>query len=90
MDPRHYEDSWEHTSIEELEHIRSPFYDLAKLEHTKEGDEAAKLLLSVGQKIKMLSMLEATIAPKRPDEKKAAWTRYADNLVQPGENKHLL
>jgi hypothetical protein len=90
MDPRHYEDSWEHTSIEELEHIRSPFYDLAKLEHTKEGEESHHLLKSIGQKIKMLSILEDTIAPKRPDEKQAAWTRYADNLVQPGQDKHLL
>ena len=39
MDPRHYENDFESTSINELEYVRTPFYDLAKLEHTEEGEQ---------------------------------------------------
>jgi hypothetical protein len=47
MDPAHYENDFQPTSIEELEFVRSPFYDLARLEHTNEGDKARELLDSL-------------------------------------------
>ena len=40
MHPRFYENVFEPTSIEELEFVRSPFYELAQLKHTESGEEA--------------------------------------------------
>ena len=50
IDPEHWKNEFESTSIEELEFVRSPFYDLAMLEHAKEGEETEKLLTSFMQK----------------------------------------
>ena len=46
--PKFYEDDFKSTNIEELEFVRSPFYELAKLHHTKEGEDAQKLLSDIG------------------------------------------
>jgi hypothetical protein len=43
-DERHYENDYYPTTIEELEWVRSPFYDLAKYEKTEEGEKARELL----------------------------------------------
>lgn len=40
MHPKFYENDFISTSIEELEFVRSPFYELASIEHTKDGEEA--------------------------------------------------
>ena len=40
MSPSFYKDEFIPTSIEELEFVRSPFYELAQLEHLKEGEDA--------------------------------------------------
>jgi hypothetical protein len=44
MHPKFYENEFEATSIEELEFVRSPFYELAQLKHTESGPEAERLL----------------------------------------------
>jgi hypothetical protein len=38
MHPRFYQNEVHPTSIKELEFVRSPFIDVAKLYHLKEGD----------------------------------------------------
>ena len=53
MHTKFYENDFEPTSIEELEFIRSPFYDLAALSHVKSGPEAEKLLFNLTQKLSM-------------------------------------
>lgn len=50
MHPKFYENEFEATSIEELEFVRSPFYELAQLKHTESGPEAERLLTHLAQK----------------------------------------
>ena len=54
MHPRFYENEFEATSIEELEFVRSPFYELAQLKHTESGPEAERLLTHLAQKSSMI------------------------------------
>jgi len=42
--PKFYENTFEATSIEEIEFVRSPFYELAQMKHTESGPEAERLL----------------------------------------------
>jgi len=44
MDPSMYKDDWEVTNIEDLEFVRSPFYDLARMYKANEGKETYELL----------------------------------------------
>lgn len=50
MHPKFYENTFEATSIEEIEFVRSPFYELAQLKHTESGVEAERLLTHLMQK----------------------------------------
>ena len=79
MDPSHYENDFESTSIEELEFVRSPFYDLAKYEHTQEGEKARDLLDSLHLKHQIISPINSVIQPEKKNKTNVAYTRYADN-----------
>jgi hypothetical protein len=59
--------------------VRSPFYDLAKLEHTNEGDKARDLLDSLHLKHQIITPIHKVVSPERKDKKNVAYTRYADN-----------
>ena len=52
-----YENDFTSTSIKELEFVRSPFYDLAKWEHLREGEEASEFLTNVQLKLDMTQFL---------------------------------
>ena len=41
------------TSIKELEFVRSPFYDLGRAEHAKEGEDAQEFITNIQLKIGM-------------------------------------
>lgn len=44
MHKKFYENEFEPTSIAELEHVRTPFFELSQLQYLKEGPESVKLL----------------------------------------------
>ena len=50
MDPSFYEDVFVPTTIEELDFVRTPFYDLAKLSHLKEGEDAQEFVTNLQEK----------------------------------------
>ena len=81
LHPKFFEDSFVHTSIAELEYVRSPFYDLARHEHLKEGEDASEFLTSMQLKIEMTQFLNGTaLQSPFPNKKNVAFTRYADEL----------
>ena len=57
MNPKYYENDFQSTSIRELEYVRSPFYDLGRAEHLKEGEDAQQFLTNVQLKLGMTSFL---------------------------------
>lgn len=78
MHPRFYENEFEATSIAELEFVRSPFYELAKLRQTEEGPDAEKLLTTLAQKMSMLTPTLDVLRSPTPNADNVAFTRYAD------------
>jgi len=56
--PKFYEDDFEATSIRELEFVRSPFYDLGRAEHLKEGEEAEEFLSNIQLKLGMTNIMK--------------------------------
>ena len=79
MDTRHYENEFEPTSIDELEYVRSPFYDLARVQHTKDGAEVEKLYDSIKMKYDILSPLHEVLDTQRPTKRSVAYKRYGDD-----------
>jgi hypothetical protein len=81
-EPKIFETEFMPTNIEELEFIRSPFYDLGKYSQLKEGPEAQHFLTNVSAKLNMLndSMQYLSTPHETPDS--VAFTRYADQTVQ--------
>ena len=75
-----YEKDFEATSIEELEFIRSPFFDLAALQHVKEGAQAEKLLTTLTQKLAMTDITTNVVKSPAPNKENQAFTRYADKV----------
>ena len=55
--PQFYEDLFSSTAIRELEYVRSPFYDLGRAEHLKEGEDAQQFLTNVQLKLGMTQFL---------------------------------
>ena len=82
MDTRHYENEFEPTSIDELEYVRSPFYDLARIQHTKDGEEVEKLYDSIKMKYDILSPLHEVLDTQRPTKRNVAYKRYGDDQCQ--------
>ena len=83
MHPKFYEKDVSPTSIAELEFIRSPFYDLAKIYHLKEGESVQTLLTQVNQKLEMLEpLVQITQGPGQTKEN-VAFKRYADRVADP-------
>lgn len=87
MHQKFYENDFEPTSIEELEFIRSPFYDLAALTHVKEGPEATKLLSNLTQKLAMTDITTNLIKSPARNSENLAFTRYADKVEDPNFQK---
>ena len=79
MDARHYENDFEPTSIDELEYVRTPFYDLARIQHTTDGAEVEKLYNSIKIKYDILSPLHEVISPQRATKRNVAYKRYGDD-----------
>ena len=48
-----FENDFISTSIKELEFVRSPFYDLGRAEHAKEGEDAQEFITNIQLKIGM-------------------------------------
>ncbi len=81
MHSKFYEKDFEATSIEELEFVRSPFYDLAALQHVKEGAQAEALLTTLTQKLSMTDMTSNVIRSPAPNKENQAFSRYADKVM---------
>lgn len=56
MDPKFYADDYFATNIDEIEYIRSPFYDLAKMEQMS-SDKANEMLEEIEMKMTFLESL---------------------------------
>lgn len=79
--PKFYENDFESTLIDELEFVRSPFYDIAKLHHTKEGEEAQKLLHAISEKMNMIDLTQNLLKPAQPNKENVAFKRFADRVA---------
>lgn len=53
MDPRFFKKDFFPSQIREIDFVRSPFYDLAQIEHIKEGEEAKKAISELQMKVEM-------------------------------------
>ena len=59
MDPSFYEDVFVPTTIEELDFVRTPFYDLAKLSHLKEGEDAQEFVTNLQLKSELVDVVSS-------------------------------
>lgn len=84
-----FENDFNSTSIKELEYVRSPFYDLSMLEHTKEGEEAAQFLTNIQLKIGMTQFISSKLQSQYPTKETVAFTRYADHVRDPEFRERL-
>jgi len=81
MDPRFYENDF-FFGKEGLEVMRSPFYDLAKKEKL-DSESASKLLEELALKLNYLEGLDILLQPPVPTKENVAYTRYADEAIDP-------
>lgn len=83
MHKKFYENEFEPTSIAELEHVRTPFFELSQLQYLKEGPESVKLLSDLSQKMYMINPLQNQLRAPGPSPNTIAFTRYADKVYNP-------
>lgn len=83
MHPRFHEHEVHPTSIKELEFIRSPFYDVAKLYHLKEGESSQKLVTQIAQKIEMMEPLSTAHRGFGIGKERDAFTNLFDKVHDP-------
>jgi hypothetical protein len=77
MEPKYYENDFLPGRGNELEFVRSPFYDLAKKEQMN-AESAGKLVDEVALKLNYIEGLEIFLAPPIATKENVAYTRYAD------------
>ena len=82
MDSKFYEKDFMATSIEEIEFIRSPLYDLAKVMSMDE-EEAHDLLDDLGLKTAMIDPLTESVLSPQVSPDTAAFFRYQDKVSAP-------
>jgi len=78
LHPKFFENDFVSTSIRELEYVRSPFFDLSKAEHSKEGAEASDFIEKVQIKLEMTQFLRAQLRTEQHNKDTVAFTRYGD------------
>jgi hypothetical protein len=75
MDSKFYEKDFIPTSIEEIDYIRSPMYDLAKSVYMDE-EEVHGLLDDFGMKVGMMDALTQSVLSPNASPETAAYFRY--------------
>mgnify|MGYP006999549443 CR=1 FL=1 len=88
MDSKFYENDFIPTSIEEIDYIRSPFYDLAKAKYMN-NDDAHDLLDEIGLKAAMMDSTSHTILSAKVSPETQAFFRYQDKVDAPEDQKHV-
>ena len=88
MDSKFYEKDFIPTAIEEIDYVRSPFYDLAKSNYMGE-EEAHDLLDDFGLVTSMIDpVMDQVLSPQISPEN-AAFFRYQDQVSAPEDQKHV-
>lgn len=82
MDPKFYENDYMAGKTNELEFVRSPFYDLAKKEQLKK-EQVPELIDEITHKLNHIEGLEIFLQPPIPSRENVAYTRYADIVEDP-------
>lgn len=82
MDPKFYENDFVMGKTEEMEFVRSPFYDLAKKEKLNAA-QAAELIDQVTLKLNYIEGLDIFLQPPQPTRENVALKRYADKVEDP-------
>ena len=82
MDPKFYENDYLAGKSDELEFVRSPFYDLARKEHLN-SEQAGVLIDEVTAKLNFIEGFEIFLQPAVPTKENVAYTRYADVVEDP-------
>jgi len=75
MDSKFYEKDFIPTSIEEIDYIRSPMYDLAKAVYMDE-EEVHELLEDFGIKTGMMDGITQSVLSAKASPENAAFFRY--------------
>jgi len=88
MNPKFYERDFLNTSIEEIEYIRSPLYDLAK-EQTMTDDQLHDFLDDYGLKQAMISEASQFLMSPQETAESVAFKRYQDEVTAPEDQKHI-
>lgn len=84
MDERFYENDFMMGKSDDLEVIRSPFFDLAKKEKMS-AQAASELVEEVALKLNYIEGLEIFLQPPIPTKENVAYTRYADETTDPAK-----
>lgn len=59
--PHFYKDDFIPTTIEELEFVRNPFYELSAMHQLKEGEDAQEFISKLTIKHQMTDMMQAKL-----------------------------
>jgi len=90
MDSKFYKDDFFPTSIEEVEYVRSPYYDLARSTVMGGEDDVHDTLDAIGLKFSALSPVAASVLiPAKETPESVAFTRYADQVMADKSEQHI-
>lgn len=78
MDPKFYENDFMATNEDELQYMRSPFYEFARKEQMQSKEEAEKLMEDIAIKLTYTEGLTDIVKEPKPNKERKAYTRYAD------------
>lgn len=79
IDPKYHVDEFEPTQVQELEFIRSPFYELGKLKYAG-PEEIQDLMQTLEIKKETMFALEGQIRHPIRTNENASFERYADKV----------
>jgi hypothetical protein len=88
LDQRFFEKDFLSTGIEEVEFVRSPYYEMAKRMKMTE-EESMDLLEEVSIKNEMVDEMSGLLHSPFPSRESVAFTRYADEASCGDNQKHI-
>ena len=88
MDCKFYENEFLSTSINEIEFVRSPMYELAKGQYMGES-MTHDFLEEIGMKSAMIDSTSNLLMAPQPTKEDASFKRYADKSSAPDDQKFI-
>jgi len=88
--PKFFEDDYVTTMIEEIDFVRSPLYDMAKITKLTTNKEMEEMFADALDRVSVADPLENLVYSPYPDRENVSFWRYADKSMAEGTDMYTL